>query len=77
MKKIPAKITICKKAIKKNGVPDANVYSMVEILNATVIISVIPALVIRILKSFIIARLLVPSNVGRSDIKKLIGKNMA
>ena len=62
--------------MKKGDVPDKE-YSIVDILNATVIISVIPALVIMTLKSFIIAFLAIPSKLGIILNKKLIGKNIA
>lgn len=50
---------------------------MEEMLNATVTISVIPALVRIVLKSFMTARFAVASKPGTMLIRKLTGRNMA
>ena len=50
---------------------------MVEILNAIVIISVIPALVKMVLNSFVMARFDIPSKVGTMLKMKLTGRNIA
>ena len=51
--------------------------SMVEMLNATVIIRVIPALVRMVLNSFVMARFDIPSKEGTMLRRKLTGRNMA
>ena len=50
---------------------------MVEILNAVVIINVIPARVKMVLKSFVMARFDIPSNDGIMLKIKLTGRNIA
>ena len=50
---------------------------MVEMLKATVIINVMPARVRMVLKSFVMALLLMPSKVGSMLSRKLTGRNMA
>ena len=50
---------------------------MVEILNAVVITSVIPALVRMVLNSFVMARFDIPSKVGTMLKMKLTGRNIA
>ena len=50
---------------------------MVEMLNATVIIRVIPALVRMVLNSFVMARLDILSKEGTMLRRKLTGRNMA
>ena len=49
---------------------------MVEILNAVVIINVIPARVKMVLKSFVMARFDIPSNDGIMLKIKLTGRNI-
>ena len=50
---------------------------MVEMLNATVIIRVIPALVRMVLNSFVMARFDIPSKEGTMLRRKLTGRNIA
>ena len=50
---------------------------MVEMLNATVIIRVIPALVRMVLNSFVMARFDIPSKEETMLRRKLTGRNMA